>query len=83
MVYILAIEPSEVEFFYDLAGCTHSNWPEINEYLASNKHARDAVRAAKECGLTGEEFLSIVLMYSEEKQKQSKKPEQAPIQLGE
>lgn len=62
----LKIEDSELEFFYDIAGCTHHNWPEINEYLASNRNARKAVRLARDKGLSEEEFLEMVLKLGEE-----------------
>lgn len=60
MIEILQIDENEIEFFYDLAGCSHSNWPEINEYLAKTPNARKAIRLARDNGLSGEEFLSIV-----------------------
>ena len=62
----LKVEESELEFFYDIAGCTHGNWPELNEYLASNRSAREAVRLARDKGLSEEEFLEMVLKLGEE-----------------
>ena len=60
MIEILQVEENEIEFFYDLAGCSHSNWPEINEYLAKTPNARKAIRLARDNGLSEEEFLSMV-----------------------
>ena len=65
---LLAIEESELEFFVDLSGCTHKNWPEINEYLASNKSARTAIRLARDKGLSDEEFLNMVLNMAKDSQ---------------
>ena len=70
MAALLEIEESELEFFVDLAGCSHSNWPEINEYLAKNRNARYAIRLARDYGLSDEEFLAIVAQYADEKLKQ-------------
>lgn len=60
LAVLLQVEESEIEFFVDLSGCTHSNWPEINEYLAQNKSARDAIRLARDKGLTEEDFLKLI-----------------------
>ena len=80
---ILAIEEDEREFFIDLSGCSHSNWPEINEYLAKTKGARDAIRLARDYGLSEDEFLAIVVTYIEEKQKQCQSVEQVEVEKGE
>lgn len=70
MIEILQIEENEIEFFYDLAGCSHSNWPEINEYLAKTPNARKAIRLARDNGISEEEFLSMVEnMYKDDEQK--------------
>ena len=63
---LLGLQESEMEFFIDLSGCSHSNWPEINEYLAKNKSARDFVRLARDKGMSGEEFLQAVNKMIEE-----------------
>ncbi len=63
---LLGLDESEMEFFIDLSGCSHSNWPEINEYLAKNKSARDFVRLARDKGMSGEEFLAAVNKMIEE-----------------
>ena len=68
MLIELAVEPEEIEFFLDLSGCTHSNWPEINEYLASCKGARDAVRLARDMGLSEQKFLELVNKIGSEKE---------------
>lgn len=83
MAAILAIEEDEREFFVDLSGCSHSNWPEINEYLAKTKGARDAIRLARDYGLSEDEFLAIVVTYIEEKQKQGQSVEQVEVEKGE
>ena len=80
---ILAIEEDEREFFVDLSGCSHSNWPEINEYLAKTKEARTAIRLARDYGLSEDEFLAIVVTYLEEREKQAQTQTQAPAQRGE
>ena len=67
LAILLGVEESEMEFFVDLSGCTHSNWPELNEYLAENKSARDFMRLAKNMGLSGEEVLAAVNQMAEEK----------------
>lgn len=65
---IFAIEDDEMEFFYDLSGCIHKNWPELNEYLASCKGARMAIRWARDNGISEEEFLQAVLKMANESQ---------------
>ena len=67
LAVLLGVEESEMEFFVDLSGCTHSNWPELNEYLAENKSARDFMRLAKNMGLSGEDVLAAVNQMAEEK----------------
>ena len=67
LAVLLCVEESEMEFFIDLSVCTHSNWPELNEYLAENKGARDFMRLAKNMGLSGEEVLAAVNQMAEEK----------------
>ena len=83
MSQILCVEEDEKEFFVDLSGCSHSNWPEINEYLAKTKEARTAIRLARDYGLSEDEFLAIVVTYLEEKQKLAENKVQAPVQKGE
>lgn len=63
---LLGLQESDMEFFIDLSGCSHSNWPEINEYLAKNKSAREFVRLARDKGMSGEEFLQAVNKMMEE-----------------
>lgn len=65
---ILQIEDEEMNAFYDIAGCTHSNWPDINEYLASMPNARKAIRLAKSQNMSGEEFLAIVESLARERE---------------
>ena len=60
MIDILKIEDDEVEFFYDLAGCSHSNWQEINEYLSKTPNARKAIRLARDKNISEEEFCLLV-----------------------
>ena len=71
---LLCVEESEMEFFVDLSGCTHSNWPELNEYLAENKGARDFMRLAKNMGLSGEEVLAAINQIAEEKESTEAEP---------
>ena len=74
LAVLLGVEESEMEFFVDLSGCTHSNWPELNEYLAENKSARDFMRLAKNMGLSGEEVLAAVNQMAEEKESTEAEP---------
>ena len=62
---ILQVEESERDFFFDIAGCSHSNWPDINEYLEKNPNARKAIRLARDKNMLGEEFLKIVEDYAQ------------------
>ena len=68
MAELLCVDESEIQFFVDLSGCTHSNWPEINEYLAGSKVARQAIRLARDNGMSGEEFLTLVNSIGDKKQ---------------
>lgn len=61
MIEILKIEKEEINYFYDLAGCSHLNWPDINEYLAKTPSARKAIRLARDKNLSDEELSSIIL----------------------
>ena len=70
---LLLIEKSELDYFYDIAGCTHSNWPDINEYLTKIPSARKAIRLAKEKNISGEEFLEIVLKIKKYKESEESK----------
>jgi len=65
---ILQVEDEEINAFYDIAGCTHSNWPDINEYLKDKPFARKAIRLARDKHMSGEEFLAIVESLSREKE---------------
>ena len=76
IVRVLQIEEGEIEYFYDLAGCTHKNWPDINEYLAKTPNARKAIRLARDRNVSEKDFLNIVenlrqnnLIYQEEIEK--------------
>ena len=64
---ILQVEDEELNAFYDIAGCTHSNWQDINEYLKDKPHARKAIRLARDRNMSGEEFLEIVNSLSPQK----------------
>ena len=59
-IKILKIEPLEVNSFYDLAGCSHSNWVDINEYLAKMPNARKAIRLARDKNITEQEFVEMI-----------------------
>lgn len=65
---ILQVEDEEMNAFYDIAGCTHSNWPDINEYLKDKPYARKAIRLARDKNMSGEEFLEIVKSLSPQKE---------------
>ena len=70
MINILGVEENEIQYFYDLVGCSHSNWPEINEYLAKTPNARKAIRLARDNGMSEEEFLSTVLKMADLKEEE-------------
>jgi len=61
MIEKLKIEKEEINYFYNLAGCSHLNWPDINEYLARTPSARKAIRLARDKNLSDEELSSIIL----------------------
>ena len=60
LVEVLNIAEEELVYFYDIAACSYSNWPEINEYLSDKPNARKFIRLAMSKGLSGEEFLELV-----------------------
>ena len=64
---ILHIDNLELDYFYDLAGWTHSNWPDINEYLAKTPNARKALRLAKAKNLSDEVLSEIINSIAKEK----------------
>ena len=70
MIEILKIDEKDLEFFYDLAGCSKSNWPEINEYLGKTPNARKFLRLAKAKGLSDEEVSSMILSTIEDSNSQ-------------
>ena len=82
MAMLLAVEEDEEDFFIDLSGCSHSNWPEINEYLSKTKGAREALRLARNMGMSGEEFFEIVSQMAKES-KNDKTQIERPVQKGE
>lgn len=59
IIKLLEVNDEEIEYLYDLAGCTHLNWPEINDYLKDKPYARRALRVVRDKGLT-EELLLIL-----------------------
>ena len=69
-VDILQIEQDEVEFFYDIAGCSHSNWQDLNQYLFRNPSARKAIRIARDRNNPEEQFFNAVIAMIKEKQAQ-------------
>lgn len=73
VIGVLKIEESDVNDFYDLAGCSHSNWPDINQYLADKPNARKAIRLARDVNLPQEELLEMVENLSQNKQKKQTK----------
>ncbi len=73
---LLSVSEEEMDFFVDLSGCSHSNWPEINDYLSKNKGARDAIRLARDLGMSDEEFFDIVTIMAREKEQEQETPVQ-------
>ena len=70
MVQILKVEEDEIDFFIDLVGCSHENWPELNSAMKESKEMRMALRAARDAGLSDEEFVEAFLtMITDEKAK--------------
>ena len=63
------IPEPELPYLADLAGCAKGSWQDINDYLADNKPARDAMRAAKNANLDDEEFLEIFLQVLDDAQR--------------
>ena len=57
---LLKIDQDEIDYFFDIASCTHSNWPEINEYLFKTPNARKAIRLARDKNMSEQEFLNYV-----------------------
>lgn len=70
VIKILKIDEDEINYFYDIAGCVHSNWPDINEYLAKTPNARKAIRLARDKNLTEKEFLEIISIIEQEKEQE-------------
>ena len=68
IIDVLHIEKEEINYFYDLAGCTHSNWVDINEYLATVPNARKAIRLARDNNISEQEFVSLVNHLDKESQ---------------
>lgn len=60
IIDILKIEKEDINAFYDLAGCTHGNWQDINEYLAKTPNARKVLRLAKDKNLSDEELSTMI-----------------------
>ena len=60
IIDILKIEKEDINAFYDLAGCTHGNWQDINEYLVKTPNARKFLRLAKDKNLSDEELSTII-----------------------
>ena len=65
---ILQIEKEEINYFYDLAGCSHSNWTDINDYLSQMPSARKAIRMARDKNMTEEEFVELISSIDREKE---------------
>ena len=67
VAHVLQIEEDEINYFYDIAGASRSNWPDLNEYLAKTPSARKALRLARDKNMTGEELLEAVNRIAKEK----------------
>lgn len=65
---LLNIDKTELNYFYDIAGCSHSNWPDINDYLAKKPSARKAIRLAKDKNMSEKEFSEIILSLIKDKE---------------
>ncbi len=74
---LLRVEQEERNYLFDLAGCSHSNWPDINEYLAENPNARKAIRLARDKNMSGEEFLGLVEYLAKSSKQSSAQPTQS------
>ena len=66
---IFNLPEQELPYLADLAGCSHRNHKDINEYLADTPNARKAMRAAKNADLSDEEFLQIFLQVLDDAQR--------------
>ena len=66
---IFNLPEQELMYLTDLAGCSHGNHKDINEYLGSSPKAREAMRAAKNADLSDEEFLKIFLQVLDDAQR--------------
>ena len=67
VAHILLVEEDEINYFYDIAGASRSNWPDLNEYLAKTPNARKALRLARDKNMTGEQLLEAVSRLAKEK----------------
>ena len=65
IIDILKVDQSEIEFFYDIANCTHTNWPEINQYLSDKPNARKALRLAMQNNISQEDLYNFITKLSE------------------
>ena len=68
VIDILLIDEEEIDYFYDLAGSSHSNWPDINEYLAKTPIARKAIRLARDKNISQDDFAKLVLSLADDKE---------------
>ena len=66
MIKVLKVEDEEIDYFYDLAGCTHGNWPEINKYLATCPYAREFLRYVRDNNIPAEEWTNIVINFKKD-----------------
>jgi len=60
-INILQIEKSEIDYFYDLVGCSHSNWIDINDYLSKNPNARRALRLARDKNISDANLYKLIM----------------------
>ena len=68
IIEILDIEEDEIQYFYDLAGCSHENWPDINTYLARTPNARKALRLVRDKNIPAEELFKFVTEMANEQE---------------
>ena len=68
-VKYLQINENEIELFYEMAAVTRGVASDIQEYLKNNKHAKIALRLAKEVNLSDEEWQCFISYILETKKK--------------
>ena len=65
-ISVLKIEGKEVDFFYELAGLSHSRWLDLEDYLNETPNARKFFRIAKSLNLSDKEVSKLILSHHNE-----------------